>query len=221
MELYGDRMEFCMIELNALDWELQEARVKYETLKARGLPVFVMEPVRGGRLASFSPETEERLKALRPGDSMAAWAFRWLQTLPGLAATLSGMSSMGQLEDNLKTFEKEGPLTLIQKGVYEDVIGSLAEMVPCTDCRYCVPDCKQGLQIPTFIRLYNDCRVEPSMVARMAVDAMRPSERPSACVDCGTCVDLCPQGIGIPGILKELTEILDKLPRFIPPREED
>jgi predicted aldo/keto reductase-like oxidoreductase len=218
---WGPSMEFCMIELNALDWTLQEAKDKHEALRARGIPVFVMEPVRGGKLASFSPEDNARLKALRPDESVAAWAFRWLESLPGLGVTLSGMTSLEQLRDNLKTFSDSRPLTEEERGVYEGIVGGLGDMVPCTFCRYCVPECPEKLDIPTFIRLYNDCRVAPSGVARMAVDAMKPSQRPEACVACGSCAEVCPQNIDVPEALRDLTAILDKIPRFVPPRGED
>jgi predicted aldo/keto reductase-like oxidoreductase len=221
LSLYGDKMEFCQIELNALDWTLQDAKAKYEALMEHAIPVWVMEPVRGGKLASFSAENEVKLKAARPDESIAAWAFRWLQTLPQIGVTLSGMTKMAQVEDNVKTFAENKPLSADEKRLYEGIISGLADMLPCTACRYCCPGCPKELDVPTLLALYNDCRFEPSMVACMAVDAMRPSKRPSACVACGKCQDVCPQNINVPGALKHFQSILDKMPHFVPPAEEN
>jgi predicted aldo/keto reductase-like oxidoreductase len=219
--LYGDKMEFCQIELNALDWTLQDAKTKYEALIERGIPVWVMEPVRGGRLASLSAANEERLKAVRPDESIAAWAFRWLQTLPQVVVTLSGMTKMEQVWDNIRTFTKNKPLDTDEKKLYEAIISGLADMLPCTACRYCLSSCPKELDIQTLLALYNDCRFAPSMIARMSVDAMKPSKRPSSCVACGKCQEVCPQNINVPEALKHFQSILDKMPHFVPPVEED
>ena len=220
--LCGGRLEFCQIQLNALDWTLQDGKIKWEALKERGIPVWVMEPVRGGGLATFGDERDAALRAARPGASVASWAMRWLQGLDGLGVILSGMTTPDQLEDNLKTFSAPEPLTEAQKGLYEATVASLAEMIPCTGCRYCVPECQAGLEIPNLIKLCNDCRVAPSMIAKLAVYAMKPSRRPSACVSCGRCVEVCPQGIDVPKALADLTAVLQQMPEvFRPPREED
>jgi predicted aldo/keto reductase-like oxidoreductase len=190
-------------------------------LGERGIPVWVMEPVRGGRLASLSAANEERLKAARPDESIAAWAFRWLQTLPQVVVTLSGMTRIEQVRDNVKTFAETKPLNVDERRLYEGIISGLADMLPCTACRYCLAGCPQELDIPTLLALYNDCRFEPSMVACMAVDAMKPSKRPSSCVACGKCQDTCPQKINVPEALKHFQSILDTMPHFVPPVEEE
>ena len=214
MELHGDKMEFCQIELNALDWFLQDAKTKYEFLIERGIPIWVMEPLRGGKLASFSAENEKKLKAERPDESMAAWAFRWIQSLPLIGVTLSGMTAMEQVRDNVNTFREEKPLNAREKNLYEGIIAGLADMLPCTACRYCCPGCPKELDIPNLLALYNDCRYEPSVIVRMVVDWMKPSKRPSACVDCGKCKEICPQKIDVPGALKRFHSILDTLPHI-------
>jgi predicted aldo/keto reductase-like oxidoreductase len=214
MELHGNKMEFCQVELNALDWFLQDAKTKYAFLKERDIPVWVMEPVRGGKLAAFSIENEKKLKAERPNESVAAWAFRWLQSLPQLGVILSGMTTMEQVRDNIHTFCKDKPLNADEKKLYEGIIASLADMLPCTACRYCCPRCPKELDIPNLLALYNDCRYEPSVVVRMVVDGMKPSKRPSACINCGKCKEICPQNIDIPGALKHLQSILDTLPHI-------
>ena len=104
-------MEFCQIQLNYLDWTLQDAKAKYDLLTARNIPVWVMEPLRGGKLAALPEENERRLKALRADESIAAWSFRWLQNLPNVKMILSGMSDFSQMADNVRTFTEERPQT--------------------------------------------------------------------------------------------------------------
>jgi predicted aldo/keto reductase-like oxidoreductase len=180
-----------------------------------------MEPVRGGRLAALSAEEMAKLKPARPTESAAGWAFRWLQTLPKIGVILSGMSKMSDVEENVKIFAENKPLNDEEKTLYESVIGGLTTGIPCTGCRYCCPDCPKGLDIPTLIALCDDCFFEPSMIAKMAVNAMKPSKRPSACVACGTCSEICPQKIDVPAILSHFQSIIDKMPTLVPPATED
>jgi uncharacterized protein len=213
LNLYGDQMEFCQIELNYLDWSLQDAKSRYDMLSERGIPVWVMEPVKGGKLARLSSENEARLKAARPDESIAAWAFRWVQGLSNVKMVLSGMSTMPQVEDNLKTFSAKKPLTKDEIKLLEEIAGSMTELLPCTACRYCVTGCPQKLDIPTLLAYYNECRFSPSVVVRDALDAMEPQQRPSACIGCGNCKETCPQKIDVPEALKAFQAILDKLPQ--------
>ncbi|MDR2459847.1 MAG: aldo/keto reductase [Deltaproteobacteria bacterium] len=221
LQKYASQMEFGQLQLNALDYSLQNSKAKFELISSKNIPVWVMEPLRGGKLASFSSEQNARLKAFRPEESIAAWAFRWLETLSPLGVVLSGMSAMNQVDDNLKTFAQKNPLSPLENAAYEEIVASLTNSIPCTHCRYCLQGCPQGLDIPSLLELLNDFRVEPSPVASMAVDAMRPSKRPSACIQCGNCVEVCPQGIDIPVVFKEFQGMLDKMTRFIAPMEED
>jgi uncharacterized protein len=213
LNLYGDQMEFCQIELNYLDWTLQDAQSRYEMLSGRGIPVWVMEPVKGGKLAKLSPENEARLKALRPDESTAAWAFRWLQGLSNVKMVLSGMSRIEQVEDNLKTFSAKKPLTPEEITLLEQIAAGMTDLLPCTACRYCLAGCPQKLDIPTLLAYYNECRFSPSIVILDAIAAMAPQQRPSACISCGNCRETCPQKIEVPEALKTFQAILDKLPR--------
>ncbi|NLE08549.1 MAG: 4Fe-4S dicluster domain-containing protein [Dehalococcoidales bacterium] len=214
LDYCGGNIEFCQIQLNYLDWKLQDGLAKYELLTNRNIPVWVMEPVRGGKLASLSPENEAKLKAIRPDESAAAWAFRWLQELPNVTMILSGMSMMEQVEDNIKTFSTEKPLTGGEIALLEEVADSMMDLLPCTACRYCTKSCPQNLDIPTLLAYYNDCRYSPTIIASMAIDAMEPEQRPSACIDCGNCREACPQGIDVPEAMKAFQKILDELPHW-------
>jgi len=214
LDLYGADMEFCQIQLNYLDWTLQDAKSKYDLLTEYNIPVWVMEPVRGGKLAKLDTENESRLKVLRPDESVAAWGFRFLQTLPNVTMVLSGMSNMEQMQDNIKTFSEEKPLTGEEQALLLDIAEGMKDSVPCTACRYCVDGCPMGLDIPTFLATYNELRVAPSTNAVMHIEFTEESKKPSACIACGKCTRICPQNIDIPGALKDLTDKISKLPTW-------
>lgn len=182
LDLYGDVMEFCQIQLNYLDWSLQDADIKYKLLTERNIPVWVMEPVRGGRLAALSEDDEKKLKKLRPEESVASWAFRWLQTLPNVKMVLSGMSNMEQMVDNVKTFTIENPLSTSEIELLLAIASGMQNSLPCTACRYCCSECPQGLDIPMLLNLYNQMRFAPGVNIGMRVEAIPADQQPSACI---------------------------------------
>lgn len=214
LDAYGDRMEFCQIQLNYLDWTLQNAKGKYELLTQRGIPVWVMEPVRGGRLAKLSEEDEAKLSALRPGESSASWGFRFLQALPNVKMILSGMSNLAQMQDNVKTFSAEAPLNDAETQTLYAIADKLRNTVPCTGCRYCCDGCPMGLDIPLLIQIYNDIKVAPSITAPMRLETMPEDKQPSACVGCGACAAVCPQHIDVPQVMQDMTEALSHIPSW-------
>ena len=214
LDRYGDVMEFCQIQLNWLDWKLQDAKGKYELLTERGIPVWVMEPVRGGRLAKLSEGEEALLKGLRPGESIPAWGFRWLQGLPNVTMVLSGMSDMAQMRDDIETFSQEKPLSQAEVNTLYSVAEGMMDAIPCTACRYCCDGCPQGLDIPMLLGLYNDLRYAPSMIASMRAEAVPEDKRASACIGCGRCAQICPQRINIPQMMQDFTAALAKLPSW-------
>ena len=158
LDYAGDSMEFCQIQLNYLDWTLQDAKAKYDLLTARNIPIWVMEPLRGGRLAALSEEDESRLKALRPWESIASWSFRWLQNLPNVKVVLSGMSDYAQMTDNVQTFTKEIPQTAEEAALLAEIAEGMKNALPCTRCRYCCEGCPMQLDIPMLIHAYNDLK---------------------------------------------------------------
>lgn len=200
LEAYGSEMEFCQIQLNYLDWRFQGAKEKVELLQAYNIPVWVMEPLRGGKLASLAPADEEKLQALRPQEGIPAWAFRFLQSIPAVTVTLSGMSNMKQMQANIRTYETEQPLdenemqTLL--GIADAMVGKIA--LPCTACHYCVSHCPQGLDIPNLLALYNEhCFTDGGFIAPMALSAVPEDKRPNSCIGCRSCEAVCPQQIRI------------------------
>jgi len=201
-------MEFCMIQCNYLDWTLQEAGKKHEVLTKYGIPVFIMEPVRGGKLCSLTGEAADMLKAARPNDPQAAWAFRFLQSLENTPVLISGMSTMEQLNENLKFFEKEDPLTAADQAVLDKVVETIAELAPCTACRYCMDACPKALNIPLLLSLYNEAAYEVSWTVKATLRTLAEDKLPKACIACGLCNPLCPQNIDIPDALKKFSELL-------------
>lgn len=211
LDACGEDMEFCQIQLNYLDWTLQKAGEKYEMLTKRGIPVWVMEPVRGGKLAKLDEDKEQRLKLHRSDESVAAWGFRFLQNLPNVAVILSGMSDMTQMEDNVATFSGGTPLNEEETRLLFALAEDLKQSIPCTACRYCCDGCPMGLDIPLLISVCNELRFAPTTIGRMTVDALPKEKWPSACISCGKCTKICPQNIDVPSAMAELTKILERI----------
>lgn len=212
---HAHELDFCQIQLNYLDWTLQNAKEKCELLNRYGLPIWVMEPVRGGKLANLPQALGAQLRALRPDASDASWALRWVQQQPGVTMILSGMSNLAQMQDNLRTFAQPQPLDEQELAVLMQIAEQLKDAVPCTACRYCCDGCPQGIDIPAMLRMLNDVRFLPSTTAIMALDSLAQSQRPQACIGCGACAAICPQKIDVPGCLAELSERVAKIPSWI------
>lgn len=210
LDAYGEHMEFCQIQLNYLDWKLQDAKAKVELLNSHNIPIWVMEPLRGGRLASLSQENEAKLKALRPQEEIPAWAFRFLQSIPGVTMVLSGMSNMEQMEKNVATFSQDLPLKDQEMEALMEVADSMLDILPCTACRYCVTHCPQGLDIPTLLALYNETRFANGLITHMAVDALEEDKRPDQCIGCQSCEAVCPQQLKIASAMSDFVERLNQ-----------
>ncbi len=211
LDAYGKDMEFCQLQLNYLDWTFQNGRDKVALLDSLNIPVWVMEPLRGGRLAALAPEYEARLKALRPDEEIPAWAFRFLQSIPSVTMILSGMSDEEQLRKNLNTFADDRKLG---DGEMKELLDAADRMlsagtVPCTACHYCVSRCPQGLDIPGLIALYNEhAYTGGGFIAPMALSALPEEKRPQACLQCRSCEQVCPQQIRISEVLADFSEKL-------------
>jgi len=183
LDAYGSELEFCQIQLNYLDWQLQNAKAKVELIRSYGLDVWVMEPVRGGRLATLPEETMQRLRKYRPNETAPGWAFRFLQTVPGIKMILSGMSNMQQLQENIETLSDNQPLNEEEWSVLSEIAADMIQgnAIPCTGCSYCTEYCPQEIKIPHILQLYNE---------------KDWSESPD-CIGCRSCENVCPQGISI------------------------
>jgi len=210
LRAYGEHMEFCQIQLNWMDWDLQDAKGKVELLRRYGLPVWVMEPLRGGRLATLSDKYLKQLSQLR-SESVPAWGFRFLQSVPDVVVTLSGMSNMEQLKENIEIFKTEKPTTESENRVLFDIAREMSAAVPCTACRYCTEYCPMGLDIPDLINMYNQEVFTPGgFLIKMQLGAMDKEKHPSSCIGCRACEKVCPQLIKIPDVLRDLCEKTEK-----------
>ena len=212
LDAYGEHMEFCQIQLNWLDYRLQGAKAKVELLNSYGIPIWVMEPVRGGRLAKLDEKYEAELKELRPEASIPEWAFRFLQSIPGVTLTLSGMSNLEQIDENIRTFSEAKPLSDTEMKTIlgiADKMMSEKSALPCTACRYCISHCPMELDIPELIQCYNEFVYSKSGGRASAVIGTMPDgKRPSACIGCRGCEAVCPQNIKISEMMQSFTEKL-------------
>lgn len=210
LDAYGNDMEFCQIQLNYVDWDFQGAGAKIEMLNEYGIPVWVMEPLRGGKLATLDGAYRQELTAIRPDESVPAMAFRFLQAIPEVTVTLSGMSNMTQLCENIATFSENKPLNGAEFAAVLTLAAKMTgNMIPCTSCRYCTEYCPQGLDIPRLVKLYNEhAFTGGGFIAPMALSKIDESKQPSACLACHACEAVCPQNIKIPEVMADFNRRL-------------
>lgn len=201
--------DFAQLQLNYFDWNYGTAKDEYEVLASRNIPIMVMEPVRGGRLAGLTPEAEAVLKAAHPDWSIAAWALRFVKSLPAVQVVLSGMSSMEQICDNLATFSDDEGLSEADMETLMKACGLFKNQVqvPCTACRYCCSGCPGEINISEYMNLYNAYKVDGPWALNDAAK-IESKGKPADCVACGACTGHCPQDIDTPAIMKELAALL-------------
>ena len=213
LDAYGSEMEFCQIQLNWLDYKMQNAKAKIELLREYNIPIWVMEPLRGGKLARLAPEYEEELGKVRPEASTVEWGFRYVQSIPEVVVTLSGMSNMDQIKDNIRIFETDKPLSAEETAKLYGVANAMTSKVtlPCTACRYCTTYCPMELDIPKIIEQYNEYTFSGGgFLAPMIIRAMPEEKRPSACIGCRSCEAVCPQNIKISEMMSNFASKLKK-----------
>lgn len=211
VEAYGENMEFGQLQVNWADWSFQGAKDKVKYFTDNNIPVWVMEPVRGGKLASLPEKYAATLRELRPEASAAEWAFRFLQTLTEVKVTLSGMSNFEQLKENIAVYEESKPLSEKELAALEGIASEwlTGNTVPCTACRYCTTHCPQELPIPDLLELYNEHRFTGGgFIAPMVLGSYTEDKKPSACVGCRSCEAVCPQQIKISEALADFVKML-------------
>ena len=209
-------VEFVQIQLNYADWAnpvVQSGKL-YETLHRRGIPMIIMEPVKGGTLARLTPELEAKYKAARPDSSAASWALRFVGSLPGVMTILSGMSAEEQMRDNIDTFAHFEPLSEEEKALVSEVRTVMLNVpqIGCTACRYCTDGCPMHIAIPDVFRAIN--------TMDLYHEEFRPKNfyngligqgfgRAADCIACGQCEGVCPQHLPIIDLLKNASARLD------------
>ena len=227
--------DFVQIQMNFLDWRHAslrqgrrhdaDAEYLYGKLEKTGVQAVVMEPLRGGAFGRMASELAQQLKAVRPDDSTARWAFRWVGSYPNVLTTLSGMNRMDHLADNVATFSPLEACTEAENRLLADIADQMAGFptIPCTTCAYCMP-CPYGVDIPGNFAFYNDAvnshllpLPEPTASdyaqrqQRFAADyreALPAEKRANQCVDCEACLPKCPQQIRIPNQMGRIVGLL-------------
>ena len=208
-------MEFVQLQINYADWEDKgvQSRLCYEVALKHNKPIIVMEPVKGGRLAGMSPAVEAIMKDADASLSVASWAVRYAASIENLVTVLSGMSNLDQLNDNLSFMADFKPLTEAERAVIDLVVKKNAEIptIPCTDCKYCVDDCPQKINIPGIFGVYNDYKVYNTLDAMKGQYkwATKDGGKASDCIACGLCEGHCPQHIQIIENLREIAGVLE------------
>lgn len=200
--------DIAQIQLNYLDWELCRSGEQYKVLTNLGIPVVIMEPLKGGSLVRLTPEAKAILEQASPEASAASWGLRYAASLPNVQVVLSGMSTFEQVRDNLKTFTPFKPLSDAERQTLAEVLAAYRKSgaVPCTACRYCSP-CTVGVDIPRNLALHNEVKGGGVLFhMKLVYDEMPEKQRASACIHCGACKKKCPQSIDIPHLMTEIAE---------------
>ena len=211
---YYEHIDFCQIQLNYLDFEFQDAKSKVEYLNNLGMPIWVMEGLRGGKLAKSCLGGEKLLAKSDPGRTPANWAFSFLEAVPDVTMILSGMSNLEQLQQNIDFFSEKRPasdddIATLLTAAHFDIQGK--GTVPCTACRYCTSKCPQGLPIPELFGDYNEYVYnEKKTVPRKDMSYYPEDKWPGNCIGCGECAKVCPQRIDIPGTMKSFADMIEK-----------
>ncbi len=205
--------DFCQIQLNYMDTEEQAGLKGYQLATDKGIPLVIMEPVRGGSLAAFAQDINDRFKAMNPDASVASFALRYVGSLPGVKVILSGMSNMEQVEDNLNTFKNFVPLSDAEQQGIADIVALLRSRVQngCTGCRYCMP-CPAGVDIPGCFQSWNNYHMYQNYdVVRWNWEVnLGESKQAKNCIKCGKCEAACPQKISIREDLEKVQKDMDE-----------
>lgn len=204
--------DFCQIQLNYMDAEEQAGLKGYALAEKKGVPLVIMEPVKGGSLAAFAPDISGKFHAHDPQASMASFALRWVGTLPNVKVILSGMSTMEQVEDNLRTFENFKPMSEAEQATVREVVELMNSRVQngCTGCRYCMP-CPAGVNIPGNFSCWNRYHMYQNynVVKRQWENDLGDAQQARNCIKCGKCEQSCPQQLHIREDLERVQADLD------------
>lgn len=202
------KWDFAQLQINYFDWNYDDTAEQYKILDEREIPIMVMEPVRGGKLAKLTDSAENLLHSTHPEWSTASWALRFVRSLPRVQVVLSGMSSMEQIIDNVATFSDPAEFTDADKKTLFEACDQFHSqlVVPCTGCRYCCADCPMQINIPEFLKVYNTYKTDGGWGIKKMLDKVESEGRPTDCIGCGSCMGHCPQNIDIPAIMAELAE---------------
>lgn len=211
--LHARDWDFCQIQLNYMDAEEQAGLEGYRLAEKAGVPLVIMEPVKGGSLAVFADDITGRFRALDANASTASYALRWVGSLPGVKVVLSGMTDMEQVEDNLNTFGSFKPISDAEKQTIEEVVDILNSRIQngCTGCRYCMP-CPAGVNIPANFKAWNTYHMYQNynVVKWQWETEIGEKGQAKNCIKCGKCEMHCPQKLSVRDDLEKVQRDLDK-----------
>ena len=217
IEKFGSEMEFAQIEMNYVGWTLREAEKKYEFLSLKNIPIFVIEPMHGGRLAHLSPEDESVLKFCIPDRSPEEISFRWIESFPNVKVIISSMSSFNQAQKEVALFEKQDSLSSEEIKNIEKFAAHLLKGITCNECGFCVENCPYSLDIPSIVHLYSDikfCSLNKAVSAAIMLHDRFPGKNLHRCLGCGVCSMVCSRKTDIPQIISEVKEMLERYPEL-------
>ncbi|MGI6664285.1 MAG: aldo/keto reductase [Christensenellaceae bacterium] len=208
-------VDFVQLQINYIDWESDsvQSRLCYEVARKHEKPIVIMEPIKGGSLALLAEDMQKIFKDTRPELSIASWGMRFAASLDGIITVLSGMSDMAQMEDNISYMKDFEPLTDLDRDAILQVVEKLNKIdtIPCTDCKYCVPNCPQNINIPSMIKALNNYRLYNTYEKEKERydGAIEKGGRASECIECGVCEGYCPQHIAIIEVLKDVAGVFE------------
>lgn len=201
------KWDFAQLQINYLDWDVVKAKEQYDIVQAEGIPVTVMEPLRGGGLVNLSDKALAKLKEHYPDTTPASFGLRWAASRKNVVTVLSGMSNLQQVKENIQTFIDYKEMTEDEIKVADEIskiIQSQGE-INCTACKYCMEVCPRGINIPAAFALYNQYKISKSKMSfTMYYDTLSEAEQPDACIKCGLCSKNCPQNLDIPALLTKI-----------------
>ncbi len=210
------KWDFCQLQINYLDWEVVNAKEMYEVAEKAGVPVIVMEPLRGGALCNIPQKAVDKLKTECPDDTQASFALRWVAGRDKVFTILSGMSNLQQLKENVDTFVNYKEFTENENKIAHEIAQIIQPQgaINCTACKYCMEVCPRGINIPAIFGAYNLYKSSTSNKIMQnygllnSYNALNEDERADKCINCGLCNKNCPQNLDIPKFLKEVdTEV--------------
>ena len=208
------KWDFAQLQINYLDWDVVKAKEQYDIVQAEGIPVTVMEPLRGGGLVNLSDKALAKLKEHYPDTTPASFGLRWAASRKNVVTVLSGMSNLQQVKENIQTFIDYKEMTEDEIKVADEIskiIQSQGE-INCTACKYCMEVCPRGINIPAAFALYNQYKVSKSKMSfTMYYDTLSEAEQPDACIKCGLCSKNCPQNLDIPALLTKIADEYKKI----------
>src|SRR5690554_1704583 len=199
--------DFCLQQINYIDYKKQQGIEGYELMASRNIPVWVMEPLKGGSLTTLSDDILDEFKKENPSDSSAKWAFRWVHTLPGVKLILSGMSTLDQVKENIEIFSDIKPLNKTELKTIDKVRKMINNRVKvqCTGCNYCMP-CPNSVNIPKNFKIYNESYMYNNInLGKAMYRNLKEEEKAVNCIECQECISKCPQKLDIPTLLHEVT----------------